>query len=76
MAVWIELVWEVIAVGSTRPLQEDVDAFMKEHNGQDVGAAEAVLKELDEKHGKYKYMESSMVHRKKRHVNHLCISQT
>ncbi|KAJ7394286.1 Prefoldin subunit 3 [Desmophyllum pertusum] len=42
---------------------EDVDDFMKK-NGSDT--AESVLKDLDEQHQKYKFMELNLMSRKKR----------
>jgi len=44
-------------------LQEDVDDFMKK-SGHDT--AESVLKDLDEQHQKYKFMELNLLARKKR----------
>lgn len=44
-------------------MQEDVDDFMKK-SGHD--AAESVLKDLDEQHQKYKFMELNLLARKKR----------
>ena len=46
-----------------RHIQEDVDEFMKK-SGHDT--AESVLKDLDEQHQKYKFMELNLLARKRR----------
>ena len=49
-----------------RHIQEDVDEFMKK-SGHDT--AESVLKDLDEQHQKYKFMELNLLARKRRWVH-------
>lgn len=46
-----------------RHIQEDVDEFMKKSGHE---TAESVLKDLDEQHQKYKFMELNLLARKKR----------
>lgn len=43
--------------------QEDVDNFMKEEDNQEN--AEIVLRRLDEQHSKYKFMEMSLLRKKR-----------
>ena len=47
----------------SRHIQEDVDEFMKKSGHE---TAESVLKDLDEQHQKYKFMELNLLARKKR----------
>lgn len=42
-------------------VQDDVDAFMKEHSSSDV-----VMKQFDELYRKYKFMEANLTQKKKR----------
>lgn len=46
-------------------MQEDVEAFMKKSGHE---AVESVLKDLDEQHQKYKFMELNLLARKKRYT--------
>jgi prefoldin subunit 5 len=61
----LEVFFGALVIHLTLKQQEDVDQYMKDQGGETPNA-EAVIRKLDEQHGKYRFMEANLVGKKKR----------